>query len=153
METIGLEKHELPPTNQKRMVAFINHFVLSTVNFLNKFAADCEDKFIEYEYKMQSLEASLLIIEAKLASIEALKNGTVIASGVQDEKTETPAEVHVAAETDDDRSKDTAEVPIKERDQRYDKYFKMVQVGVPILAVKNKISSEGLDPEYIDEFL
>ncbi|XP_039438168.1 WASH complex subunit 3 [Culex pipiens pallens] len=143
METVGLDKHELPPTNQKRMVAFINHFVLSTVHFLNRFALDCENKFIQYEHKMQSLEASLLIIEAKLASIDALKGCSM-----------TPQKVEVPAEaTTDEVAQVQEEVVAQERDPRYERYFKMIQVGVPVPAVRNKISSEGLDPNYIDAFL
>uniref|UniRef100_A0A8D8AD60 WASH complex subunit CCDC53 homolog n=1 Tax=Culex pipiens TaxID=7175 RepID=A0A8D8AD60_CULPI len=140
METVGLDKHELPPTNQKRMVAFINHFVLSTVHFLNRFALDCENKFIQYEHKMQSLEASLLIIEAKLASIDALKG-----SSMTPQKVEVPATDEVVQEQE--------EAVAQERDPRYERYFKMIQVGVPVPAVRNKISSEGLDPNYIDAFL
>ncbi|XP_055603527.1 WASH complex subunit 3 [Uranotaenia lowii] len=82
METLGLEKHELPPTNQKRIIAFINHFVLNTVDFLNTFTVQCEHKFVRYEEKIQSLEASLRIVQAKLASIDALKNSTAAESTV-----------------------------------------------------------------------
>ncbi|XP_053684515.1 WASH complex subunit 3 [Sabethes cyaneus] len=151
METVGLEKHELPPTNQKRMVAFINHFILTTVNFLNRFATDCESKLIAHEHKMQSLEASLLIVEAKLASIEALKDDLPSESI---EHATSPKEA-----TNDDsfavknEVKEEHSSPIHERDPRYEKYIKMVQVGVPILAVKAKINSEGLEPDYIDQFL
>ncbi|XP_058836794.1 WASH complex subunit 3 [Topomyia yanbarensis] len=147
MESVGLEKRELPPTNQKRMVAFINHFVLSTVGFLNNFASDCENKFIEYERKIQSLEASILIVEAKIASINALKSSTNVTECDQPESNARDADAdNMLVET-------TIETPseiVSERDARYDKYFKMIQFGVPAMAVKNKISSDGLDPDYID---
>uniref|UniRef100_A0A1Q3FJP0 Putative coiled-coil domain-containing protein 53 n=1 Tax=Culex tarsalis TaxID=7177 RepID=A0A1Q3FJP0_CULTA len=149
METVGLDKHELPPTNQKRMVAFINHFVLSTVHFLNRFALDCENKFIQYEHKMQSLEASLLIIEAKLASIDALK-GSAAAASVQPSKN---TEEEVAATDEVAEVSVEEETAGQEKDPRYERYFKMIQVGVPVPAVKNKIRTEGLDPNYIDAFL
>ncbi|XP_058462482.1 WASH complex subunit 3 [Malaya genurostris] len=150
METVGLDKRELPPTNQKRMVAFINHFILNTVSFLNKFASDCEDKFIDYEHKIQSLEASLLIVEAKIASIDALNSGVNV--------TNNETESTLKAEITEDIPVDPLQESISEevetvRDARYDKYFKMIQVGVPVMAVKNKIRSEGLDPNYIDNHL
>uniref|UniRef100_A0A1Q3FK30 Putative coiled-coil domain-containing protein 53 n=1 Tax=Culex tarsalis TaxID=7177 RepID=A0A1Q3FK30_CULTA len=152
METVGLDKHELPPTNQKRMVAFINHFVLSTVHFLNRFALDCENKFIQYEHKMQSLEASLLIIEAKLASIDALKGSAAAATtpSVQPSKN---TEEEVAATDEVAEVSVEEETAGQEKDPRYERYFKMIQVGVPVPAVKNKIRTEGLDPNYIDAFL
>lgn len=139
------------------MVAFINHFVLSTVNFLNKFASDCESKFVQYEHKIQSLEASLSIVEAKLASIDTLQNGTstdvtVSAMMVPSEK---PNEGNESIPAEDATTKEESSTPVETapRDPRYDKYFKMVQVGVPLAAVKSKIGSEGLDPNYIDAFL
>lgn len=57
---------EVPPIDQKRMVAFINEFIVSTVSFLNQFMTNCETKFVEFELKMQKIEASLLIVEAKV---------------------------------------------------------------------------------------
>lgn len=48
------------------MVAFVNHFIVNTVTFLNKFIGNCETKFIAFESKLQKLEASLLIVEAKV---------------------------------------------------------------------------------------
>ncbi|XP_062543740.1 WASH complex subunit 3 [Armigeres subalbatus] len=155
METVGLEKHELPPTNQKRMVAFINHFVLSTVNFLNKFASDCESKFIRYEHKIQSLEASISIVEAKLSSIDALrKEADVSAMNQIPTEGNTPTDIEERTAEDVSLPEQPAdELEVTKRDPTYDKYFKMIQVGVPIPAVKSKIGSEGLDPSYIDAFL
>lgn len=51
------------------MLAFINHFILNTVDFLNKFIANCEAKFIEFDTKLQKVESSLLIVEAKVRII------------------------------------------------------------------------------------
>lgn len=35
----------------------------------------------------------------------------------------------------------------------YDKFVKMVQVGVPLQAVKLKVSLEGLDPEILEQLI
>lgn len=48
------------------MVAFINHFIVNTVTFLNDFMANIESKFIEFESKLQNIESSLTIVEAKV---------------------------------------------------------------------------------------
>uniref|UniRef100_A0A182NLW3 Coiled-coil domain-containing protein 53 n=1 Tax=Anopheles dirus TaxID=7168 RepID=A0A182NLW3_9DIPT len=149
----------LPPTNQKRMVAFINHFIVSTVTFLNKFAADCESRFVQYEHKMQNLEASLMIVEAKLASIDVLKqqNNTAVVTTTADDQKQAPSPVvadgatKAAEECEPNPSSAAAALP--ERDPKYDLYFKMLHLGVQLGAVKNKIASEGLDPDYIDRFL
>lgn len=57
---------EVPPIEQKRLVAFINEFIISTVTFLNEFMTNVESKFVDFELKMQKIEASLLIVEAKV---------------------------------------------------------------------------------------
>lgn len=56
----------MPPIEQKRMVAFINNFIVNTVTFLNEFMANVESKFIEFESKLQTIELSLQIVEAKV---------------------------------------------------------------------------------------
>ena len=35
-------------------------------------------------------------------------------------------------------------------DERYSKYFKMLKMGVPLQAVKNKMAVEGLDGNVLD---
>uniref|UniRef100_A0A182KII3 WASH complex subunit 3 n=1 Tax=Anopheles christyi TaxID=43041 RepID=A0A182KII3_9DIPT len=161
MESLTVQKHELPPTNQKRMVAFINHFIVSTVTFLNKFASDCESKFVTYEQKIQNLEASLMIVEAKLASIDVLKQHNDTPAIAETKQRENQPTVVVTSEGEPKpegvvkpQPETTApNPPAIEKDPKYDLYFKMLQLGVPLGAVKNKISCEGLDPDYIDGFL
>ncbi|XP_050072709.1 WASH complex subunit 3 [Anopheles maculipalpis] len=168
MDTLDtVQKHELsfqlPPTNQKRMVAFINHFIVSTVTFLNKFASDCETRFVAYEQKIQNLEASLMIVEAKLASIDVLKQHPDNSSvAIEDNKrtsepspaTEQQTAVQLVEEKESQPEEKTQPNPsAPEKDPKYEPYFKMLHFGVPLGAVKNKIASEGLDPNYIDKFL
>lgn len=63
-------RFEVPPIEQKRMVAFINEFIVATVSFLNDFMTKCEMRFVEFEQKMQRIESSLLIVEAKVYAPE-----------------------------------------------------------------------------------
>ncbi|XP_035906802.1 WASH complex subunit 3 [Anopheles stephensi] len=159
-----VQKHELPPTNQKRMVAFINHFIVSTVTFLNKFASDCETRFVDYEQKIQNLEASLMIVEAKLASIDVLKQLPDNSSAAKEDNARTieppaitdttePGAVEEEKESQNPEKDAQPDPPAPEKDPKYEPYFKMLHFGVPLGAVKNKIASEGLDPNYIDRFL
>lgn len=57
---------KVPPIDQKRMVAFINHFTITTVTFLNNFMTNVESRFVELESKLRGVESSLLIVEAKV---------------------------------------------------------------------------------------
>ncbi|XP_010711430.1 WASH complex subunit 3-like isoform X2 [Meleagris gallopavo] len=36
------------------------------------------------------------------------------------------------------------------KDPRYARYLKMVQVGVPVMAIRNKMISEGLNPDLLE---
>lgn len=69
---LNLTLFKVPPIEQKRMAAFINEFIISTVSFLNEFMTKCETKFVEFEQKMQRIEASLLIVEAKVLKLNGL---------------------------------------------------------------------------------
>lgn len=63
---------QLPPLHQKRILAFVNHFLISSCSFLNDFSLQCETKFIALERKLQKVEASLTILEAKVSHLEPL---------------------------------------------------------------------------------
>lgn len=54
--------------NSKRMQTFFNEFLITTTNFLNQFASECEDKFYELERKLNKIESNLVIIEAKVCN-------------------------------------------------------------------------------------
>lgn len=42
------------------------------------------------------------------------------------------------------------ERPVASKDERFIKFFKMLQVGVPPQAVKNKMMVEGVDPNILE---
>lgn len=143
------------------MLAFINHFIISTVEFLNRFIANCETKFVEFDAKLQHVESSLIIIESKLASVP---DSFVESAGKRStkENNDTAATVTVGVET----GKDTTDEPETKtieteaatepkgvkvsEDERYKKYFKMLQFGVPAPAVKLKMAADGLDGSLLE---
>ncbi|XP_055837673.1 WASH complex subunit 3 [Episyrphus balteatus] len=158
----SIDKTQIPPLHQKRILAFVNHFVISSCSFLNDFASKCETKFIEVERKMQKVEASLIIIESKLSSIP---NQIEPKQKVElDSSPSAGQEVHEEKKVDNVPSvaeeNDTIEQvpspPLEEtgvkacEDERYKRFFKMLQFGVPIAAVKLKMKAEGVDPDIID---
>lgn len=143
---------QIPPLNQKRILAFVNHFLVSTCTFLNEFALGWETKFVEMERQLQKTEAALIILEAKLASIPTEHH-------VATEATEAPAisnqQQHEEASMVDTTEPPTTENPTEPElppesvgvraceDLRYRKFFKMVQVGVPAPAVKQISATHG----------
>ncbi|KAL5279895.1 CCDC53 family protein [Megaselia abdita] len=165
---LDIDKKQIPPIQKKRILAFVNHFLIQTTTFLNKFSNECEAKFLEVERKIQTVEAALVIVEAKLNSIPGIV--------CTPKATVTPTTTTTAVENSPDKNKDTidnnekkieTEVQKEEvvtekveeevkgvkacEDFRYKKYFKMVQFGVPPSGVKQKMSAEGFDPEILDK--
>ncbi|KAK3525673.1 hypothetical protein QTP70_004317 [Hemibagrus guttatus] len=100
----GIDLTKVPAIQQRRLVAFLNQFIVHTVRFLNRFSTVCD------EVPGQRQEGS------------------------QGPKGEPAAD----------------NVMTVAKDPRYARYLKMVQVGVPVMAIKNKMILEGLDPSLLD---
>ncbi|XP_023298220.2 WASH complex subunit 3 [Lucilia cuprina] len=149
--TQNVDKTQLPPLHQKRVLAFVNHFLISSCGFLNDFAVQCETKFIELERKLQKVEAALTIIEAKLASIPDVEKDTTPTASVKENNKDTSGETTVEAEPTPEQQQVDSIKGIKVTEhESYKKFFKMLQVGVPLQAIKIKMQVEGLDCNMLD---
>nr|XP_023825281.1 WASH complex subunit 3 [Salvelinus alpinus] len=168
----GIDLTKVPAIQQRRVVAYLNQFIVHTVRFLNRFSTVCEEKLASISLRIQQIETTLSILEAKLSSIPGLEDVRVEGVGqrpatevngpvavVVPSQPETPIALAVplpppeaspnipdprAAEAAGDNRMTVA------KDPRYARYLKMVQVGVPVMAIKNKMVQEGLDPNLLD---
>ncbi|XP_026646682.1 WASH complex subunit 3 isoform X3 [Zonotrichia albicollis] len=120
----GIDLTKVPAIQQKRTVAFLNQFVVHTVQFLNRFSTVCEEKLSALSLRIQQIETTLNILDAKQNNTQE--------EGLQ--KTEVVTE----------------NVTTVAKDPRYARYLKMVQVGVPVMAIRNKMISEGLNPDLLE---
>ncbi|KAL0119671.1 hypothetical protein PUN28_007839 [Cardiocondyla obscurior] len=148
---------KVPPINQKRTVSFINHFITHTVTFLNKFALSCEERLFDFENKLQRLEASLEILESRLSSIPGLEQeDNKEQSNVNERDASKLDEVEVRQVDELDNSEPKPKDEENEvqsaasKDPRYEKYFKMLRVGVPKQGIKLKMELEGLDGSVLE---
>lgn len=169
----GVDLTKVPAIQQRRTVAYLNQFIVHTVRFLNRFSTVCEEKLASISLRVQQIETTLCILEAKLSSIPGLEDVTVDevtsqqnsqANGISvnqkqaesvpegraphTENVQNQPEAHTiqkAEETAPDMN-----VVTVSKDPRYARYLKMVQVGVPVMAIKNKMVLEGLDPNLLD---
>ncbi|XP_045198149.2 WASH complex subunit 3-like [Mercenaria mercenaria] len=168
----GVDYTKVESISQKRLVAFLNHFVSHTAGFLNRFSCVCEEKLEQLSHRMQQLEITMNLLEAKISSIPGLENVTAASGATSAPQTSTsdaggapapPAAPAAPPTTEAPAEQPTADSaapppPAEEpkpsnpvsKDPRYMKYFKMVQVGVPEHAVKMKMSAEGLNPDLLD---
>lgn len=168
----GVDLTKVPAIQQRRVVAYLNQFVVHTVRFLNRFSTVCEEKLANISLRIQQIETTLCILEAKLSSIPGLEdvtidglsqrqpaqaNGPTTASPSQ---TDGPAAGTLPPPEPTQTAPEPAATPKVEaaaenvmtvaKDPRYARYLKMVQVGVPVMAIKNKMVLEGLDPNLLD---
>ncbi|XP_027019706.1 WASH complex subunit 3 [Tachysurus fulvidraco] len=166
----GIDLTKVPAIQQRRIVTFLNQFIVHTVRFLNRFSTVCEEKLSAISLRIQQIETTLSILETKLSSIPGLEDVTV------DRVDRRPsAETNGPAVVSSAPAGSTAPSPPSEvpgqgqegsrgpkgesaadnmmtvaKDPRYARYLKMVQVGVPVMAIKNKMILEGLDPNLLD---
>ncbi|XP_034719491.1 WASH complex subunit 3 [Etheostoma cragini] len=167
----GVDLTKVPAIQQRRVVAYLNQFVVHTVRFLNRFSTVCEEKLANISLRIQQIETTLCILEAKLSSIPGLEgvtieglsqrqpaqtNGPTTASQNQtggppagtlppSQPTQTAPEPATTP-----KAEAAADIMTVAKDPRYARYLKMVQVGVPVMAIKNKMVLEGLDPNLLD---
>jgi len=171
---VGVDYTKVGPIHPKKTLTLVNHFVTHTTHFLNKFAVVCEEKLEVLHGKLHQMEVVLSILEAKLSSIPGLENVSApaidqstakINEFTTTTKTESlpPSEPLslqpnpvVAEETKGSKETEIKEAKVEEpklitvaRDPQYAKYFKLVNMGVPIPALSQKMISEGLDPELL----
>ncbi|XP_014635842.1 PREDICTED: WASH complex subunit CCDC53 isoform X2 [Ceratotherium simum simum] len=155
----GIDLTKVPAIQQKRTVAFLNQFVVHTVQFLNRFSTVCEEKLADLSLRIQQIETTLNILDAKLSSIPGLDDVTFEVSpiSVTSVKNESPSETtseqsqNSLQDSGPQESEVTAEnILTVAKDPRYARYLKMVQVGVPVMAIRNKMISEGLDPDLLE---
>ncbi|XP_037036986.1 WASH complex subunit 3 [Bradysia coprophila] len=163
------DKSQLPPIDQKRLVTFINHFLIDTTKFLNSFLVNCENKFVTLESRLQKINSELTIIESKVFQGE-LKNAVPVDDPETENQTQDTVDQKSVSDSDNSNQNTSTEddKAVQEtstsspatseetgvrvcEDARYDKYFKMKQFGVPAEAVKLKMSAEGLDPSLLDQ--
>ncbi|XP_033370189.1 WASH complex subunit 3 isoform X3 [Parus major] len=162
----GIDLTKVPAIQQKRTVAFLNQFVVHTVQFLNRFSTVCEEKLSALSLRIQQIETTLNILDAKLSSIPGLEdvkfevssenvnvtNGPVaqIATDQQTAASPQSGQNNIQEEGLQKTEVVTENVTTVAKDPRYARYLKMVQVGVPVMAIRNKMISEGLNPDLLD---
>ncbi|KAF5926529.1 hypothetical protein HPG69_001157, partial [Diceros bicornis minor] len=129
---------QVPAIQQKRTVAFLNQFVVHTVQFLNRFSTVCEEKLADLSLRIQQIETTLNILDAKLSSIPGLDDVTFEVSPISvtsvkneshSETTSEQSQQNSLQDSGPQESEVTAEnILTVAKDPRYARYLKMVQV-------------------------
>lgn len=148
----------IPGVPDQRIVAIVNSFVVHVTKLVNRVCALSEKKLMDADRGIRKLHIALAILEKKLANIDAPEEASapslVAERGGVDQspgERDRADDVREAATTADEGDA-VMENAAKARDHPlYQKYFKMLAVGVLEIAVKYKMETEGLDPAIIHD--
>jgi len=151
---------ETPPMEQVRTVAFVNSFLVQTINFLNEFASDCDHRLGEIHHNVGQLDHSLQLLEFKLdiapkemVSVETMEPQEHVemveeaVEGIEEAVEVIEEDVEVVDENEEKVVRSELENPA------YAKFVRMLKVGVPLPAVKIKMKLEGLDDSLLDSYV
>ena len=156
-----------------RIIASVNQFAERTVDFLNRFSNICDLKLLEVAERINNVEILTAILEKKLQSVEDLN----FTPGQKIEPSAPPApqeeiqpESNVPAppappppqttETDTPQGDEaptestagTENAPYSPRnDPLYARWFRLKDIGVPIMSLAKNMEAEGLDPNVLRE--
>ncbi|XP_037735528.1 WASH complex subunit 3 isoform X5 [Chelonia mydas] len=148
----GIDLTKVPAIQQKRTVAFLNQFVVHTVQFLNRFSTVCEEKLSALSLRIQQIETTLNILDAKLSSIPGLEdvkfevssaNMNSVTNGPVPQATTDQHSVSVSPQSEQNSTHEVGQqkteaaaenVMTVAKDPRYARYLKMVQVDTRCLS-------------------
>ncbi len=167
----NIDINKVEALEHRRIAAFINHFLSTTVTFLNQFTRKCESKLDKIQQKLFQIDSALRILECKLESLPEVQASKSNTSAGEESRIQQPEISSVLSSTKNDNEPSPsqnesssqqegheeegikAEQHTKQslrEDPTYAKYFKMMYVGVPVQAIKQKMMSEGIDPAILD---
>uniref|UniRef100_A0AC34QN33 WASH complex subunit 3 n=1 Tax=Panagrolaimus sp. JU765 TaxID=591449 RepID=A0AC34QN33_9BILA len=162
---------EVRPLETKKLALVVNEFLLRTADVLNSFSSNMEQKILEIEDRLDSIETHLFLTEKKLEAIEQTPAGAPDEPVPQLENVAkiqitAPIEAPAASASDvqevpQPQPPSTAPTPTVVEDSGnsikisehpvFSKYFKMLKMGVPEPGVKQKMIQEGVDPELLND--
>jgi len=174
MESLApqIDYTKVEPIPFQKTVAYVNHFVVQSTQFLNRFSFLCEQRLAQVSRHLERLEITMNTLEAKLNSIpeDALAPAssssytpTTTAGGENGDAAdmpppppprdepeyeyEQPQQYGVGAGENSSQAEGQATVST---DPRYSQYFTMLRMRVPVAAIKQKMMLEGINPDILD---
>ncbi len=157
----GVDYTKVEGLQRKRLLAFVNHFLIETSSFLSQFAQECDVKLASVSTRLQRLETSLALLENKLNSVPELRSISappacrpevpmsdppVSNSNFCVENQENSIKESETVATHQPNEEATIENDSNEDvDEELLPFQKMIQVGVPEAAVRQKMRLQGID--------
>jgi WASH complex subunit CCDC53 len=166
-----IDYNTVEPIPYNKTVSIVNHFVINTTQFLNKFSYLCETKLATVARNLERLETTMSILEAKLASIPGLEGITAAQTPLQSipqneavangapQPSPSPSTLGSvpppsAPPPASGAAPSSAPPPVvmtKLKDHpEYATYFKMLRLGIPPPQIKMKMEASGHNPAILD---
>lgn len=151
----------LPAANDQAMASALNARAARTVTMLNALCASAEAKLGAAARALREAEARTALLERALEG-EATTTAAATAEETTREDDGAAADAEAAAadaveavEAGEEAGEEEAPVAPPETnalasDPKYSIYFKMLKMGVPAQAVRNKMNLDGVDASVLD---
>ena len=137
----GLDYRQVECIQRKRLLAFVNHFVAQTASFLSNFGQECEAKLQQVDLRIQRLDTDLTLLESKLDSVPELRNHV------------KPKTVQFSEEVREKEAEKEDDNLVIEDDPQLKPFVRMLSVGVPPDAVRQKMLLNGFEASFVDQYL
>ncbi|KAK8828871.1 hypothetical protein WA538_000874 [Blastocystis sp. DL] len=147
----------------------INEFILQTTSFMNEFLQTCESKLNRLNNRVIELEAATSLLETKINGVQQeiyCNKGVQFLEKLQgkgemedslpspsrtstSKPVATPSQIPPLPTNPPPLPSSTSQVRWKDHPV-YRKYFKLLQMGMPVEHVRSKMQMDGLDENLID---
>ncbi|KAH0786880.1 WASH complex subunit 3 [Histomonas meleagridis] len=156
-----------------RIIASVNQFAERTVDFLNRFSNICDLKLLEVSERINNVEILTAILEKKLQSVEDLnftpgqriepaappvpqeepqaESGTPPPPAPPPPQTEGEAPQGEETQTESTPNAEENAPYSPRNDPLYARWFRLKDIGVPIMSLAKNMEAEGLDPNVLRE--
>jgi len=166
MNELNALERGLPPTNDQNLATCVNAYATECVAMLNALSTSAEGKLARAERRIEEAEMRVRLLERALLDgrrgrVAEEEPAAVVAAppplppdgsapepppSVEEVVAPSPKVVDEPADEDDDASTQ----PRRDVNPAHAIYFKMLKMGVPEQAVRNKMALEGVDPSVLD---
>ncbi|KNC54879.1 uncharacterized protein AMSG_12360 [Thecamonas trahens ATCC 50062] len=150
------------PIASSSLLQFVNGFVLSSVQFLNRFSGVCEEKLGKVAIQLSRLEATMAILEAKLESVPGLDQYNIPIADSDSESDDASPAAHRPNGVRDSTAEESpapaapaaaaapvAAVRLVKDNPKYKKFFLQMRMGVDERNIRNQMMIAGLNPDLI----
>ncbi|CAF0814536.1 unnamed protein product [Brachionus calyciflorus] len=160
----GVNYSSVEAISQRELITYFNIFIVRTCSFLNTFSNKCETKLAELNARLESIDASITLLETKLDSVDELKDmkldetvSNTNAIGQVVTPTQTSNQQNELANQSGNPPppppppEPEIQLVTVSQDPRFMQYFKLLKIGAAEEAVKLKMRTDGIDPDILND--